>query len=67
LSRPATTGEEDASQRAQAALEHRKLLEHWALLVRVALRTSRPTPDAYPAARTAAWLREQAAQAHGDQ
>jgi hypothetical protein len=61
---PATTGEEDLSQRAQAALEHRKLLEHRALLVRVALENFQR--DADPA-RTAAWLRQQAAMDRGDQ
>jgi hypothetical protein len=63
---PATTGE-DLSQRAQAALEHRKLLEHRALLVRVALENFQGDPDPDPAARTAAWLRQQAAIDRGDQ
>jgi hypothetical protein len=61
------TGEEDASRRALAALEHRKVLEHRALLVRVALENFQNDPNAYPAARTAAWLREQTAIARGDQ
>jgi hypothetical protein len=64
---PATTGEEDLSQRAQAALEHRKLLEHRALLVRVALENFQADRDPDPAARTAAWLRQQAAMDRGDQ
>jgi hypothetical protein len=64
---PATSGEEDSSRRAHAALERRKLLEHRALLVRVALENFQGDPDAYPPARTAAWLREQIAMARGDQ
>jgi hypothetical protein len=63
---PATTGEEDPSRRAQAALEHRALSEHRALLVRVALENLQRDPDTSPV-RTAAWLREQTAQARGDQ
>jgi hypothetical protein len=57
----ATSGEEDLSQRAQAALEYRKLLEHRALLVRVALENLQRNLDAESVARTAAWLRQQAA------
>lgn len=63
---PPTTGEDDASRRARA-VEHGKLLEHRALLVRVALENFQRDPDASSAAQTAAWLREQAAIARGDQ
>jgi hypothetical protein len=61
------TSEDDASRRALAVQEHGRLLEHRALLVHVALENFQRDPDAYPAARTAAWLREQAAIARGDQ
>ena len=64
---PATSGEDDLSQRAQAALEHRKLLEHRALLIRVALENFQRDPDAASAARTATWLRQQASMDRGDQ
>jgi hypothetical protein len=63
---PPTTGEDDASRRALAVQEHGRLLVHRALLVHVALENFQRDPDAYPAARTAAWLREQAAIARGD-
>jgi len=58
---PPTTGEDDASRRALAVQEHGRLPVHRALLVHVALENFQRDPDAYPAARTAAWLREQAA------
>jgi hypothetical protein len=64
---PPSSGEEDAARRARAVQEHGKLLEHRALLVRVALENFQRDPDTYPAARTAAWLREQAAIDRGDQ
>jgi hypothetical protein len=64
---PPTSGEEDAGQRARAAQEHGKLLEHRALLVRVALENFQGDPGTSSAARAAAWLREQAAIARGDQ
>jgi hypothetical protein len=58
---PPSTSEEDPSRRALAALEHRKLAEHRALLVLVALENFQRDPGTHPATRTAAWLREQAA------
>jgi hypothetical protein len=64
---PATSGEDDAAGRARAVQEHAKLLEHRALLVRVALENFQRDPDANAAARTAAWLREQTAIDRGDQ
>jgi hypothetical protein len=60
---PPSTSEEDPSRRALAALEHRKLAEHRALLVLVALEDFQRDPGTHPATRTAAWLREQAAKA----
>jgi hypothetical protein len=64
---PPASGEEEAVQRARAVQEHGKLLEHRALLVRVALENFQRDPETSSAARTAAWLREQAAIARGDQ
>jgi hypothetical protein len=64
---PATSSEEDAAHRARAVQEHGKLLEHRALLVRVALENFQRDPATYSAAHTARWLREQAAIDRGDQ
>jgi hypothetical protein len=60
---PPSTSEEDPSRRALAALEHRKLAEHRALLVLVALENFQSDPGTHPATRTAAWLRGQATKA----
>ena len=55
---PARAGDEDSYRRA---------LEHRALLVQVTVENFQRDPDAFPAAASATWLREQAAKVRRDQ